>query len=747
MRAAPAILLLGPVLALVACKEQVLTTVTTPYPDMKFSQEQLEFGTMEWGETDTRTVVLSNEGFVEENDVIRGMKMGVGATGEWLDCVNIGAGMMDNFSVSWDVDDIECDERWTDPDAGTEGTSPDAKASSDSGSGGGGGGDSEGGGGGGGDSDPGPAPDPSEGCLFTLGPTCSIPLTVKVSPADVGEIWGSLVVSSVQADQPVDDEGEPTDELPAYLRDPIHWEQQVYLHAEAEKGEGALVVTPRSFDFGYVYPGTDDADTARVSLSNVGTGDVVIGSATLDSTCDSAFAITSDTLENRTLEAGESTLVEVSFTPTSTNAAYCDLLLTSNMASATEVKVTLRGNSGADPNNEPPTAAVRWPEPGYEYNSPNPLEIEINVFDKNQPASSLTCRVKSMIQGANIATCTPPDESGHVVVSIPRDDFETGVDTLSVVVTDAEGISSYASVSVLINTSYPDSDDDGDGFGAESTPPDCDDHNRDTYPDAAEVYDGEDNDCDGVTDEGTDGYDDDGDTVTEADGDCNDYNAQVYPGAPERADSIDNDCDGRTDETTSLYDDDGDGFAEVNNDCDDTDPDISPSAIEVCDGVDNDCDGLKDSADGCISTVSEPIVVGLPKTTQNACMEGEIISLVAKVFDADGQDTTYKWGDDANSGSFDNDSAQTVNWTCPQLAEGLSGKIYTLFVMANDEDGNQDWGDVKVTVYPDDEKLYDDYAVTTTSEVDACGGSDEGAAALGLLALGGFAFALRRRRA
>ena len=74
------------------------------------------------------------------------------------------------------------------------------------------------------------------------------------------------------------------------------------------------------------------------------------------------------------------------------------------------------------------------------------------------------------------------------------------------------------------------------------------------------LFVGLDNDCDGGIDEGTLGFDDDGDSVAEADGDCDDRDPSTYPGAYEEADQKDNDCDGIVDEGTALYDDDGDGF-------------------------------------------------------------------------------------------------------------------------------------------------------------------------------------------
>ena len=89
--------------------------------------------------------------------------------------------------------------------------------------------------------------------------------------------------------------------------------------------------------------------------------------------------------------------------------------------------------------------------------------------------------------------------------------------------------------------------------------------------------------------------DDDGDGITTCDGDCDDGDATVNPEALEVLDGKDNDCDGEVDEETDLVDDDGDGFSEVDGDCDDTDPAVNPDAIEVWyDGVDGDCDENSD---------------------------------------------------------------------------------------------------------------------------------------------------------
>ncbi len=111
--------------------------------------------------------------------------------------------------------------------------------------------------------------------------------------------------------------------------------------------------------------------------------------------------------------------------------------------------------------------------------------------------------------------------------------------------------------------------------------------------------------------------DDDHDTWTDAQGDCNDANASVHPGAVEIPDGIDQDCDGVIDEGTTAWDDDGDCFCEVGpcagstnascqqilaGDCNDGSGAVSPHATESCNGVDDNCDGRMDEAGALGST-------------------------------------------------------------------------------------------------------------------------------------------------
>ncbi len=136
-------------------------------------------------------------------------------------------------------------------------------------------------------------------------------------------------------------------------------------------------------------------------------------------------------------------------------------------------------------------------------------------------------------------------------------------------------------------------DYDEDGFyDASCGGLDCDDYRAEVNPDAEEICDGFDNDCDGELDEGEDDLD--GDGYLACNDDCDDEDADSHPGAAETAyDGVDQDCDGE-----DLVDVDEDGVPGPDEDCNDEDEAIHPGAIEICDdGQDNDCDGLADAAD------------------------------------------------------------------------------------------------------------------------------------------------------
>jgi hypothetical protein len=78
-------------------------------------------------------------------------------------------------------------------------------------------------------------------------------------------------------------------------------------------------------------------------------------------------------------------------------------------------------------------------------------------------------------------------------------------------------------------------------------------------------------------------------------GDCNDSNSTIYPNAPEILNMLDDNCDGIVDNGNFYGDADADGFSVVQGDCNDTDASINPGATEVVgDGIDNNCNGTID---------------------------------------------------------------------------------------------------------------------------------------------------------
>ncbi len=256
----------------------------------------------------------------------------------------------------------------------------------------------------------------------------------------------------------------------------------------------------------------------------------------------------------------------------------------------------------------------------------------------------------------NTDDCNDLDPTVHPEASEVCDD---GIDN------NCNGLADDADSTLDHTTALPwFADTDGDGFGdpdaellACTTPPghvaddtDCDDASADIHPDAAEVCNALDDDCDlAIDDADTDvdlstglaTYSDaDGDGYGDADSaiqacavssgrtidntDCNDTNASTHPGATEICDSADNDCDGLTDDNdpdldlstaeTWYRDADGDGLGDASSttlacvvpsgysahatDCDDSGfSDYDGDLLQDCEDSDADGDGLSNTYD------------------------------------------------------------------------------------------------------------------------------------------------------
>jgi hypothetical protein len=143
---------------------------------------------------------------------------------------------------------------------------------------------------------------------------------------------------------------------------------------------------------------------------------------------------------------------------------------------------------------------------------------------------------------------------------------------------------------------------DVDGDGVTTCQGDCNDFNAAIHPAAgavavaAEICDGQDNDCNFIADDSPT-IDVDKDGVPACLGDCNDADPLINPTRPETpANSKDDNCNGKVDE--GAADVDGDGFSPVCGDCNDADKGVHPHSTEVCDRIDNNCDGYVDSSRG-----------------------------------------------------------------------------------------------------------------------------------------------------
>ena len=241
---------------------------------------------------------------------------------------------------------------------------------------------------------------------------------------------------------------------------------------------------------------------------------------------------------------------------------------------------------------------------------------------------------------------------------------------------------------------------------------------------AAEVCDGEDNDCDGDIDEdGAIGCkvwypDADGDGAgigagkcqckppgpgfSQSGGDCNDSAKSIKPGAKEICNGIDDNCNDQADEAgatgckvyfkdadNDLFGDPDDAacicpdlpagnYVEQAGDCDDSDKNVKPGAIEVCNGKDDNCNEQTDEVDsqGCAPFFIDNDKDGYGPADKSKCLCGkDPIYTAANSGDCDDNDKDIHpthvescngKDDDCNGKTDDGGAPQS----CPALQSG-----------------------------------------------------------------------------
>ena len=158
--------------------------------------------------------------------------------------------------------------------------------------------------------------------------------------------------------------------------------------------------------------------------------------------------------------------------------------------------------------------------------------------------------------------------------------------------TDDDGLLDGAEVDIhYTNPLIADPDADSDSFYWFQ---DCNDTNDQIYPNAPEILNYVDDDCDGLWDEGFNQTDSDADSL-------NDYEEFHIYGTDYNLQDTDGDMldDGEEilqyQSNPLIYDNDTDldGFYWF-QDCNDTNDQINPNAVELLDAIDNDCDELID---------------------------------------------------------------------------------------------------------------------------------------------------------
>ena len=560
-------------------------------------------------------------------------------------------------------------------------------------------------------------------------------------------------------------------------------------------------------DFGFRF--TDTEHRQIIEIRNEGDDDLYItGIELIQSETQPAFALTCPGFElptwdeegNRTggcdfwedgtqqvlvdepVLPGSASLLEVAFTPLNLQGVSAQLKVYTSDPIRPQFTIFLLGNGESALNCTPPSITVTSPVTATFFHSWQQMQVSARVLDAEQPAGSLYVQ---MFLGDLLIEDEFPDENGRVTFDIDIDDNNPpvpgGLQTLTLTVSDGCPLSSADVFVAAIDFPLSQADTDGDGYDPNQG--DCAEGNPDIFPQAIEVEDNLDNDCDGTIDENTGVWDDDCDGYCEDDsvcvgplvciegvaapfGDCNDSTADldgdfifdgapINPGAEEGLNFIDDDCDGTVDENTTYFDDDGDGQTEATGDCDDGDESVFRGAVEWCNGVDSNCDDIIDgSSDGsqCIDAATPPRIIGGVITDTFQVPLGGSVWAEVLVVSPDPQ-LTYTWSTDRGSYPENSISAR-VRWLAPTEDDpnvsDLIGFFPTIMVTVSDSLGQNAYGFANVLIADNLETSYSPITFTSNQNgASDCGSSivaadgSGGSWIAGLLLLGA---ALRRRK-
>ncbi|MCO4770981.1 MAG: putative metal-binding motif-containing protein [Deltaproteobacteria bacterium] len=522
--------------------------------------------------------------------------------------------------------------------------------------------------------------------------------------------------------------------LDVYSDDPDEAEKTVAFIARGASGGPEARVSENIIDFGFQFTGEEKRRI--VEIRNEGDEDLMItGVELVQSEEQPAFALTCPgvwPLEDCDFETeqmpafltdpvlpGSAVLLEVAFTPLNLQGVSAQLKVHTSDPLRETFNIFLAGNGDSAVNCTPPSITVVSPSEATFFHSWQQLQLQARVVDAEQPPESLYVE---MFLGDLRIEDEFPGTNGLVSFDVDIDEgsppVPSGLQTLTLKVSDGCPLFGYDVFVAAIDFQISQSDTDGDGYDPNQG--DCDDSDRDIFPQNVEVFDGKDNDCDGVIDESTQAWDDDGDCFCEVGpclgsesincasvegGDCNDINEDlngdgdndgplIFPGQIEGGNFVDDNCNGITDEGTAFFDDDGDGQTESsfpNTDCDDDDPTVFSGAIEWCDGIDNDCNIAID--DECTDPNTPPRIVGGVITDRFQVELGSRVNAQVLVVSLDDQ-LEYEWL--ADKGVYDEPAnGASVFWTAPE-EEGQVGSFANLYVTVSDSLGQSDtaFGDV-----------------------------------------------------